>query len=87
MYEKEVWSAYINQFKNKLFGLLCEFEKQGEWEKFLDGLLIELGGFSDEHKTINYYKLSHNMNQLRYVKYEYFRSLIFECMGLLGKIK
>ena len=85
--EKTVWEGYINQFRNKLFGLLCEFEKQGEWEKFLDSLLIELGGFDSSHKSINYYKLSHNMNQLRYVKYEYFRSIIFECMGLLSKIK
>ena len=85
--EKTVWDGYINQVRNKLFGLLCEFEKQGEWEKFLDSLLIELGGFDSSHKSINYYKLSHNMNQLRYVKYEYFRSIIFECMGLLSKIK
>ena len=40
----------------------AEFEKQGEWEKFLDSLLIELGGFDSSHKSINYYKLSHNMN-------------------------
>nr|DAJ89130.1 MAG TPA: hypothetical protein [Caudoviricetes sp.] len=45
-----------------MFGLLCEFEKQGEWEKFLDSLLIELGGFDSSHRSINYYKLSHNMN-------------------------
>lgn len=87
MDEQVVWEAYLNQFRNKLFGLLCEFEKQGEWEKFLDNLLIELGGFDNSHKTINYYQLSHKMNQLRYVRYEYFRSLIFECMGLLSKIK
>lgn len=87
MYEKEIWDAYINQFKNKLYGLLCEYEKKGEWEKFLDSLLIELDGFDDSHKTINYYALSHNMNQLRYIKYEYFRAKIFECMNLLSKVK
>ena len=87
MYEKEVWDAYINSFKNKLYGLLCEYEKKGEWEKFLDSLLIELDGFDDKHKTINYYELSHNMNQLRFVRYEYFRSKIFKCMNLLSKVK
>lgn len=80
------WEGYLNQFKNKLYGLLCEFEKNGEWEKFLDSLLIELEGFDDAHKTINYYKLSHKMNMLRYIRYEYFRPTIFECMGLLGKM-
>lgn len=81
------WEGYLNQFKNKLYGLLCEREKNGEWEKFLNSLLIELQGFDDSHKNINYYKLSHNMNSLRFVRYEYFRATIFECMGLLSKIK
>lgn len=81
------WEGYLNQFKNKLYGLLCEREKEGEWEKFLNSLLIELYGFSEEHKSINYYKLSHNMNSLRFIRYEYFRTTVFECMGLLSKIK
>ena len=81
------WDGYINSFRNKLYGLLCEYEKKGEWEKFLDSLLIELAGFDNSCKTINYYKLSHNMNSLRFMRYEYFRSTIFECMNLLGKVK
>ena len=52
MYEKEVWDAYINSFKNKLYGLLCEYEKKGEWEKFLDSLLIELALQSPNPKSI-----------------------------------
>ena len=39
--------GYANKLKNKLFGLLCEFEKNREWEKFLDSIIIELmGGYS-----------------------------------------
>ena len=34
--------GYTNKLKNKLFGLLCEFEKNREWEKFLDSIIIEL---------------------------------------------
>ena len=45
--------AYDNKLKNKLFGLLCEFEKGREWEKFLDSILIELQGFDEDEKTIN----------------------------------
>ena len=37
-----VEEAYANRLKNKLFGLLCEFEKNGEWEAFLDSIVIEL---------------------------------------------
>lgn len=77
--------AYENKLKNKLFGLLCEFEKGREWEKFLDSILIELEGFDEEEKTINYYILYHKLSSLRYLRYEYFRTTIFDCMGLIGR--
>ena len=54
--------GYNNKLKNKLFGLLCEYEKGREWEKFLDSILIEL------------------------LSYKYFRTTIFDCMGLISKI-
>ena len=34
--------AYTNKLKNKLFGLLCEREKNREWETFLDSIILEL---------------------------------------------
>lgn len=77
--------ACDNKLKNKLFGLLCEFEKGREWEKFLDSILIELQGFDEEEKTINYYILYHKLSSLRYLRYEYFRTTIFDCMGLIGR--
>lgn len=77
--------AYDNKLKNKLFGLLCEFEKDREWEKFLDSILIELLGYPEELKTINYYTLFYKLSSLRYLKYEYFRTTIFDAMGLVGK--
>ena len=82
-----VEEGYVNSLKNKLFGLLCEYEKGREWEKFLDSILIELMGFSDEEKTINYYRLYHKISSLKYLRYEYFRSTIFDCMSLLSNIK
>lgn len=75
--------SYNNKMKSKLFGLLCEFEKGREWEKFLDSILIELLGYSEEEKTINYYILYYKLASLRYLKYEYFRTTIFDCMNLL----
>ena len=44
MDNNEVYNAYINKMKNRLYGLLCEREKEGEWEKFLDTIIIELLG-------------------------------------------
>ena len=80
-----VKEGYYNKLKNKLFGLLCEFEKNREWEKFLDSILIELLGYEEESKTINYYILYYKLSSLRYLRYEYFRTTIFDCMDLLGK--
>lgn len=79
----EVKEAYNNKFKNKLFGLLCEYEKNGTWEKFLDSILIELLGIPEEERTINYYPLYAKLASLRYLRYEYFRAVIFECMRLI----
>ena len=78
--------GYNNKLKNKLFGLLCEYEKGREWEKFLDSILIELLGFKEERKTINYYILYYKLSSLRYLSYKYFRTTIFDCMGLISKI-
>ena len=85
-YVSEVKEGYSNKLKNKLFGLLCEFEKNREWEKFLDSILIELQGFDEDEKTINYYVLYHKVASLRYLRYEYFRTTVFDCMSLLSKI-
>jgi len=80
-----VKEAYNNKLKNKLFGLLCEREKDREWEKFLDSILIELMGYPEEQKTINYYILFYKLSSLRFLKYEYFRTTIFDAMDLIGK--
>ena len=83
---KEMQEGYNNKLKNKLFGLLCEFEKGRDWEEFLNSILIELMGIPEERRTINYYTLFYKISTLRYLRYEYFRSTIFDCMTLLGKV-
>ena len=77
--------GYNNKLKNKLFGLLCEYEKNREWEKFLDSIIIELMGIPEDERTINYYVLMYKLSSLRYLRYEYFRSTIFDCMTLISK--
>ena len=83
--DKQVREAYNNKLKSKLFGLLCEREKGRDWEKFLDSILIELMGYSEDEKTINYYTLYHKLSTLKYLRYEYFRGVIFDCMDLISK--
>lgn len=82
---KQVKEAYNNKLKSKLFGLLCEREKGRDWEKFLDSILIELMGYSEEERTINYYTLYHKLSTLKYLRYDYFRGVIFDCMDLISK--
>ena len=77
--------GYNNKIKNKLFGLLCEFEKGREWEKFLDAILIELMAVEESKRTINYLSLVNKISSLRYLRYEYFRTTIFDAMSLLTK--
>ena len=81
----QVKDAYNNKLKSKLFGLLCERERGRDWEKFLDSILIELMGYTEEEKTINYYTLYYKLATLKYLRYEYFRSVIFDCMDLISK--
>lgn len=83
--DKQIKEAYDNKLKSKLFGLLCEREKGRDWEKFLDSILIELMGYSEEEKTINYYTLYYKLSTLKYLRYEYFRGVIFDCMDLISK--
>ena len=82
----EVLEGYNNNLKNRLFGLLCEYEKGREWQKFLDSILIELVSYPEDYKTINYYRLYTKVSSLRYLSYEYFRSTVFDCMSLLSKL-
>lgn len=81
-----ITTEYKNKLTNRLFGLLCEYEKDREWRKFLDTITIELMGFSEEDKNAAYYHLMHNLTSCRYLSYDYFRSTIFDCMNLVEKL-
>ena len=69
-----------------MFGLLCEYEKNRNWERFLDSILIELLEIDEERKTTNYYKLYSKLSSLRYLSYKYFRTTIFDCMNLVTRL-
>ena len=42
----ETFLGYKNKLKGRLYGVLCEREKDGEWEKFLDSIIIEVKGMN-----------------------------------------
>lgn len=82
---KNIEEAYENNLKSMLFGLLREYEKDRNWEEFLDNILIQLMGYPEEKKTINYLKLFYKVSSLRYLRHKYFRSTVFDAMSLVGK--
>ena len=83
---KEMREAYENKLGDKFYGLLKEREKNREWEKFLDSILIELFGFEENKQTINYLILVKKASMLRYLRYEYFRKTIFDCIDLTKRL-
>lgn len=81
----DTFDAYRNKLKGRLYGLLCEKEKDGDWEKFLDSIIIELEGLGPN--SINYWSIIGKLNSLRRLNYEYFRKTVFECMNLIGGLE
>ena len=78
----QTFEGYRNKLKGRLYGLLCEKEKNGEWEKFLDSLIIELEGLGAQ--SINWWPLMGKLKILKYLSYEYYRKTIFECINLVS---
>lgn len=84
---QEVHNAYLNKLKGKLFGLLKEREKGREWEKFYDNIMIELMGFPIEYRTINYEILVAKLSSCKYLRFQYFRTVILDSMNLIGTME
>ena len=59
--------------------------KNGEWEKFLDSIILELWGLGAN--SINWWPLIGRLSVLRYLSYDNFRKMIFECMNLVGGLE
>ena len=56
------FDGYKNKLKSRLYGVLCEKEKNGDWEKFLNSIIIELEGIGAN--SINYWALIGKLNSL-----------------------
>lgn len=84
MLSDETFEGYKNKLKGRLYGLLCEKEKKGDWEKFLDSIIIELHGLGAN--SINYWALIGKLQSLHYLSYDHFRKTIFESMNLISAL-
>ena len=80
---KDTFEGYKSKLIGRLYGLLCEKEKNGEWEKFLNTIVIELMGLEEELDSINYWALRGKLQALKLLSYENFRKTVFECINLV----
>lgn len=80
------YQGYTDKLKGRLYGVLCEKEKNGCWEKFLDTIIIELMG-NEKAQSINYWALLAKLNSLKFLSYDYFRKTIFECINLINGLQ
>ena len=85
MYEKFA-DKHKEVLKNRLYGLLCEREKDGSWEDFLDNILLDLNNFQEEDRSYEYYVLVSKLVSCRYISYKYYRKVIFEFMNLIDRM-
>lgn len=83
---KEYYQGYKSKLKGRLYGVLCEREKNGDWEKYVNSIIVEL--LSDIHKdSINYWTLRAKLGSLKFLSYDYFRKTIFECISLIDGLE
>lgn len=75
--------SYREYLKNRLYSLLGEKENNGEWERFLDNIIIELMSLPDTYKK---FSLIGKLSICRFLSYKYFRKTIFECMNLIEEV-
>ena len=84
----ESFEGYCNKIKNQIYKLLPLREEGGQWEKFLQTLLVELSGannlFAD---TINFVSLLSKLEALRQAQdYKIHRKIVFECIHLVDRL-
>lgn len=83
--ETEIFNAYKNKLKGRLYMLLCQREEKGDWEKVLDSLILEVQGLGSN--SINWWPFIGKLNTLRFLSYDYFRKTIFDCISLVSGLE
>ena len=64
--------GYVNYLKGKYFGILNDYEKNKDFDKLLESLLIDLIGAKEQYDSIHLNNLFANTASLKYLKYKYF---------------
>ena len=71
-----------------IFKLLPLKEENKDWEKYLDGLLVELSGLSRLSEDMNLVSLIAKLEGLRTVEdHSLFRKVVFDCIDNVKKMQ
>lgn len=80
----EIYQSFI--VKN-IFKILPLREENKDWEKYLEGLLIELNGMDMLLNEVNLMALVAKLEGLKTVEgHDLFRKVVFDCIDLVKKI-
>ena len=93
-YDKEIYIDNINKIINQIYKLLPLREENKEWIPTAKNIIVELTGMNeiilDQHYIFSILcKLEGliKLNQLDNDEFMVFRSIIFDCLNLLTKLK
>lgn len=86
--DQETFEGYCERMKNQIFKLLPLREENGQWEKHLETLLVELSGadslFAD---TINFTTLLAKLEALKQKQPQRIhRKTVLECVHMIDRL-
>jgi hypothetical protein len=85
---KEDYIRYIRKIKNDVFKLLPLREEGLEWEKHLDTVLLELGGFYSLGNEVKLITIMSKLEALHPIQdFMIYRKTIFETLSILDGLE
>jgi hypothetical protein len=85
---KEDYIRYIRKIKNDVFKLLPLREEGLEWEKHLDTILLELGGFYSLGNEVKLITIMSKLEALHQIQdFMVYRKTIFETLSILDGLE
>lgn len=78
---------YKKYLKGLYYGILKEYEKNGDYKTLIEKTKIELFGIQKTIEKVEIYKLISYTSELPFLKYQYFRNLIINnCVPLIDSL-
>lgn len=85
----ENYDLNLKRLTNQIYKLLPMREENQDWKKFLETVMLEIGGLNElVGTTVNFLPLLSKLESLYDIEdFIVYRKTIFECLGLIDKVK